>query len=80
MSSRYTIIVLLAKRLWKMLFIIAWNVARLLVILKNIIKSLKSLQLVSIRIYLLLIYRLEVDIIEILTNIKLGKVLGILKL
>ena len=63
-----------------MLFIIAWNVARLLVILKNIIKSLKSLQLVSIRSYLLLIYRLEVDIIEILTNIKLGKVLGILKL
>ena len=46
MLSKYMIIILSAMRSLKMLFIIIWNVAELLVILKNITKSLKSLQLV----------------------------------
>ena len=46
MLSKYMIMILSAMRSLKMLFIIIWNVAGLLVILKNITKSLKSLQLV----------------------------------
>ena len=46
MLSKYIIMILSAMRFLKMLFIIIWNVAGLLVILKNITKSLKSLQLV----------------------------------
>ena len=46
MLSKYMIMILSAMRSLKMLFIIIWNVAELLVILKNITKSLKSLQLV----------------------------------
>ena len=46
MSSRYTIIMHSAMKLWKMLFIIVWKIARLLVILENITKGSKRLQLV----------------------------------
>ena len=47
MSSRYTIMIFSIMRFLKILFIIVWNLERLLVMLKNITKNLKSIQLVQ---------------------------------
>ena len=47
MSSKYTTMIPSAMRVLKILFIIVWKVAGLLVILKNIMRGLKKLRLVQ---------------------------------
>jgi len=51
----------------KVIFIIVWKTARLLVIPKNITKSSKSL--VHMKDYLLLIIRFDIDIVKALVYI-----------
>ena len=80
--SKYTIIVSFTMKSQKMLFIIVWKVAELLVIPKNITKGSKSLQFIQ-RVYtescLLLIIEFYIDIVEFLAYIQLSEVLGTLK-
>jgi len=62
-------------RSWKILFIIVWKMAGLLVIPKNITNSSNNLQLVQKMVFYLSPGLIQ-DIVEALVDIKLGKVFG----
>jgi len=68
-NCRYNIIQLHYHDVLKMLFIIVWKVARLLVISKNIIRGLVK---PIVEDSLLFIIKLNVDIVKFLAYIKLG--------
>lgn len=74
-NCRYNIIQVYYHGILKMLFIIVWKVARLLVISKNIIKGLVK-PIACVENSLSFIVRLNVDIVKLPAYIKLGDKLG----
>ena len=74
-NYRYNIIQVYYYGVLRMLFIIVWKVARLLVISKNIIKGLVK-PIACVENSLSFIVRLNVDIMKLPAYIKLGDKLG----
>jgi len=77
--SRYTTTILSVIKSQKILFIIVWKVARLLVMLKKHYKGLKKTS-VGMESSLSFISRFDLNIIKPSTDVQLCKVFGFLKL